>query len=210
VSSNFAAVVDTVVLMYFLLTEQEELLFALLGEPIGLPLSVYDPSEGEVGAASARRRDLLSEMRQVVHHYEVAQRTDKSARETLLRVKRVQALIDSGRIAIIELTDAELRLAARLQDPQTTLELGLKAPLGPGEAACVAIAQGRGLVIATDDTDALRALENLQGNRDFPFERIRKLLIRAAISGLITRGDANFIHAQMREHGFWDKGQPFP
>jgi predicted nucleic acid-binding protein len=196
--------------MYFLLTEQEELLFALLGEPIGLPLTVYDPIEEEAGSVSGRRPDLLSEMRQIVHHYDVAQRTDKAARENLLRVKRVQALVDSRRIAIIKLTDAELRLAARLQDPQTTPEFGLKAPLGPGEAACVAIAQERGLVIATDDTDALRALENLQGRPDFPFERIRKLLIWAATSGLITRGDANFIHSQMRKHGFWDKGEPFP
>lgn len=208
-SSNFATVVDTVVLMYFLLAEQEALLFRLLGEPIALPLSVYDPSDVE-GSGGSPRPDMLSEMRQVERHYEVAQRTDPAAADHLARVSKVQSLVDSGHIVLVALTETELRLAARLQDPATIAEFGLKAPLGPGEAACVAITWERGCVIATDDTDALRALEHLHGDRDFSFERIRKLLIRAAESGMVTRGDANFIHTKMRQFGFWDKGQPFP
>lgn len=208
-SSNFEAVVDTVVLMYFLLTAQEELLFEVLGEPLAVPLTVYDPSEPKDGSGGIRS-DLLSEMHQVIHHYEIAERTDESAHRGLERVKKIEELVNSGRIATVELTASELELTARLQDPDVVSEFGLKAPLGPGEAACVAISWERGCVIATDDADALRSLEHLHGRNDFPFERIRKLLIRAATSGLITRGDANHLHAEMRRAGFWDKGQPFP
>lgn len=47
-------------------------------------------------------------------------------------------------------------------------------------------------------------------NQDFSYERIRKLLIRAAHEGHITPQEANRIHADMRDHGFWDTGRPFP
>jgi hypothetical protein len=63
-------------------------------------------------------------------------------------------------------------------------------------------------VLVTDDTDALRSLEHHKWGH--PFERIRRLLIRAAESKICTRERANEIHREMRHLGFWDREDPFP
>lgn len=192
--------------MYFLLAKQEELLFSLLSEPIAVPLAVHDPGDVDPEGRIVGRADLASEIRQAIRHYEVENKGIDNIRQLSL----VTEFHQSGRLKTVELTTEELRLAATLQTSEGVAQYGLKVALGPGEAACVALAWSRGWTIATDDSDALRVLESLHGNRAFPYERIRKLLIRAAESGLITRGDANYIHAQMTLHGFWDKEQPFP
>lgn len=46
------SVVDTVVLRYFLLIDQIDLLLALLGTPLGVPRIVFDPDEGDVPETS--------------------------------------------------------------------------------------------------------------------------------------------------------------
>lgn len=53
--------VDTVVLLYFLLAEECDLLLTLLGEPIWVPLTVYDPSEQALPPEALRHPELLSE-----------------------------------------------------------------------------------------------------------------------------------------------------
>jgi hypothetical protein len=63
-------------------------------------------------------------------------------------------------------------------------------------------------VFATDDTDALRALE--RHTPGHPYERIRKLLVRAGNGGLCSPDRASAIHREMRSLGFWDRGEPFP
>ena len=103
----------------------------------------------------------------------------------------------------------EQRLADDLQGAGA-FELGLKVPLSPGEAACVAIAIRRQWTIATDDSDALKALAGLQGNSEYHYERIQKLLVRAANEGLVSESGANRIHARIVSYGFWDTGCPFP
>lgn len=57
------------------------------------------------------------------------------------------------------MSDGELALVGRLTSPSGCKQFGLRFPLDPGEASCPAIAVSRGLVLATDDADALRALE---------------------------------------------------
>lgn len=200
---------DTVVLMYFLLVGREELLFSLIGEPIGLPLAVYDPSENPLLDDPRRRSDLLSEMHQAIRHYAIGSRGDPSSKESLDRLCRIQDIYNTKRIQCVVLSPDEANLAAYLQSHDCLTEFGLKFPLGPGEASCVAIAWLRGVCVATDDNDALHVLEQLHDHREFPHERIRRLLVRAATSALITRGDANLIHEEMRRHGFWDTGRPF-
>ena len=59
---------------------------------------------------------------------------------------------------------------ARLTSPGPCGDLGLRFPLDPGEAACLAIAVRRDLVLVTDDADALQALEH--ASPDHPYERI--------------------------------------
>ncbi len=72
----------------------------------------------------------------------------------------------------------------------------------------MAIASERRWVIATDDSDALKALHRITPRH--PYERVRKLLIRAANAGHVTEGEANGIHDDMVRLGFWDRQRPFP
>jgi hypothetical protein len=94
------------------------------------------------------------------------------------RTQRLQVIdrLVGDTMHVIDMTDTELDVFQRLTAEQPD-ELGLILPLDPGEAACVAIAVERGHVLATDDADALRALHRLRP--DHPYERIRRLLIRA-------------------------------
>ncbi|GIV01107.1 MAG: hypothetical protein KatS3mg014_2722 [Actinomycetota bacterium] len=45
------AILDTVVLRYFLLVGRRDLLLALLGNPVQVPRVVFDPDEGDVPRA---------------------------------------------------------------------------------------------------------------------------------------------------------------
>jgi predicted nucleic acid-binding protein len=100
--------------------------------------------------------------------------------------------------------------AAELQSRSVTRHHPIRAPLGAGEAACVAIASRRAWSIVTDDDAALAVMRSIHGEGGFEYERIRKLLIRAGQERLVTNKRANDIHEEMRGLGFWDKGTPFP
>ena len=206
-SSDDKHIVDTVVLLYFLLVGEEDLLCTLIGTPLCVPLAVYDPEDRDLPPTAHRRAELLSEMRQAVGHYESSARLTGDT-DSLSRVRRIDSLYDESRLVPVAMTSEERLLAAKLESDDAR-EYGVRVPLGPGEAACVAISFERDWTIATDDSDALKVLENLHGNRDFRYERIRKLLIRAAEEGHVTHEEANDLHAAMRSHGFWDSGRPF-
>ena len=209
-SSDDPHIVDTVVLLYFLLVERFDLLVELMGDPIPVPFSVYDPEEPRDGnAVASARSDLLSEMRQAIRHYQASARST-SDHSSLERVARVDALSDAGRIRSVPMTEDERNLAASLQSRENLKRHGIRYPLGPGEAACVAIAHTRRWTIATDDTDALTVMKNLNKTGAFRYERIRKLLTRAANERAVSQAEANGIHAEMGIHGFWDAGAPFP
>ena len=62
-------------------------------------------------------------------------------------------------------------------------------------------------MLATDDLDALKALKSCGHTR--PYQRVRKLLVEAAKSNLISRAEANGIHVQMKSLGFWGTQPPF-
>jgi hypothetical protein len=210
VSSDQDHILDTVVLLYFLLVAQGDLLIHLLGGSLTVPLAVYDPEDRSLSDEALRHSELLSEMRQVVRHYEIAARSDQTAVESLQRVRRVDDLYDDDQLTVVTMSPPEALLAAQLQSRDRAADYGLRAPLGPGEAACVAIAWKRDRTIATDDDDALKVLGQLHGSRTYSYERIRKLLVRAADEKRITAAQANNLHAEMRDHGFWDAGTPFP
>ena len=207
-SSDNKYILDTVVLLYFPLADEGELLGKLIGWPFRVPFAVYDPEEQTIQLGSNPQPELLSEMRQVVTYYEgVAKSTGDT--ESLWRVSRVDRLYEEERVVVEAMKPREQRLADKLQGSDAS-QLGLLVPLGPGEAACVAIAHEREWTIVTDDTDALKALAELQGTKHFRYERIRKLLIRAAHEQLITEDIANRIHADMVSRGFWDSISPLP
>ena len=207
-SSDGSHVLDTVVLLYFLLADQEELLGELTGWPFRVPFAVYDPEERAMPLESTPQPDLLSEMRQIVRYYDNIAESNGDT-ESLQRVSRVDRLHDERRLVAEAMDPLEQRLADQLQGPYAS-NFGLQAPLGPGEAACVAIAHRRDWTLVTDDSDALKVLSGLSGDKPYRYERIRKLLVRAADERTITRDQANRIHAEMKAHGFWDSTCPFP
>lgn len=209
-SSEHETITDTVVLLYFLLVGHSDLLTELLGGRIRAPRAVYDPDDRDLDVDALRHSDLLSEMRQSVRHYEVAVRTGDADDQLLQHVQLVDHLYDTGVLEVVDMDPDELLLAASLQSRSVTKRHRIGVPLGAGEAACVAIASRRTWTIVTDDDAALRVMRDLHGATSFTYERIRKLLIRAADEHHITESRANEIHRAMRGLGFWDKGTPFP
>lgn len=203
-STQPECVVDTVVLRYFLLVGEENLLVRLLGSPIGTSRIVYDPAEQEdvpEPSRSEMTRSVAYQRRASADpaHDALAQEQAATNAERLGRVAEIHA---SGRLVVLDLTAAEVGMFSRLTSAALCPEFGLRFPLDAGEAACLAIAVGRGMTLATDDADALRALDQIATAH--PNQRIRRLLVAAAESALVTRDRANAIHREMRRLGFWD------
>lgn len=202
-------IVDTVVLMYFLMAGAEDVLFDRAGRPLAVSRIVYDPEEDEGTPEAA-----LSEMtRSAAYHRRVSNDPARDADARLQaaqnadRLETVHTLHSVGHIVVLDLQGSELELVSSLTSPSGCHAFGLKFPLDPGEAACLAVAVKRQLRLATDDTDALKALRSI--DTEHPYERIRKLLIAAAEAEQISRDHANAIHAEMQRRGFWDNKRPF-
>lgn len=202
-------VVDAVVIHYFLLSGEEKLLLQLVGSPIMVPRIVFDPDDDDSGP----ERNLSEIGRGIRVHQRRATEPERdadaraAASSNAKKLARARDLASKGRIETADLTDSERAMWAHLQSRDGAADLGLRFPLGSGEAACIAIADSRDLVLATDDTDALRALDALRP--DHPYERIGKLLKRAADSRIITRKQARAIYADMCQAGFWGAGVIF-
>ncbi len=202
------AAVDTVVLRHFLFVGRQDLLVVLLGRPLMAPRIVFDPDEGHVpeGAMSEITRSIRVERGRAEDPGRL-----RPARElAAVKADRLGAIYEMhvcGDVEIVDLGADELELFARLTSADGARDLGMRFGLDPGEAACVALAVHRGWVLATDDQDALTALEALDPGH--AYERVRRLLRRAAEEGLITATQANELHAEMRRLGFRDTGSPF-
>lgn len=207
-------ITDTSVLMYFLLADAFELLLKLLGSPIQVPIDVYDPEDAQTENAWQRRRgkqreNIFSEVRRGIMHYDIKAAKGGSD-EDLMRLRQVDTKYSEGRILPIRMRSEERNLAAALMSVKGAKKYGINSVLGAGEAACVAIAHHRKWVIATDDNGAFRVMDFLHDGRTYRYERIRKLLKRAADEGLIMKSEANRIHRVMTIKSFWDKELPFP
>lgn len=211
-------VIDTVVLHYFLVVDRAALLLKLLDPPVGVPRIVFDPDDGEGIEA------MVSELRQNILYEERVARSAipnedeepngelHSARSTAEaraeRLRQIEGIVEDGAVQIVDLTEDELDLFGQLTSREPDPALGILIALDDGEAACLAIAINRGWTLATDDGDALRVLDRLQSGHDY--ERIRRLLARAATDGHVTMAEANQIHHGMQVAGFWDRVLPFP
>lgn len=205
--SDLPAVVDTVVLRYFLLVDQFDLLLQVLGAPIMVPRIVYDPDD--------RNNEVVhSEMARSIQHQKgraadpnVSQAERERAMEFAGKLSSIHGHLLSDRITPVEMNHQERFLYSQLCSDESSSEYGTAFSLNDGEAACLAIAVERKWVLVTDDNDALRALRVLR--QDHPYRRIRRILIDAAEAGLVDLAVANRIHAEMRRCGFWDTTPPF-
>ena len=208
-SESPEAIVDTVVLRYFLLVDGVGLLLELLGARVGTSRIVYDDDEAPHLPEDARSEITRSIVYQRRASADPARDADarREAAQNAERLQHVEGLHASGQLVILDMSDEELALVGRLTSSEGRRQFGLRFPLDPGEAACLAIAVTRSLVLTTDDSDALGALARHVPAH--PYERIRKLLIRAGDGGLCTAERANEIHREMRGLGFWDRDDPF-
>jgi len=203
------AVVDTVVLRYFLFVARQDLLLALLGRPLMVPRVVFDPDEGDVPEVA------MSEVTRSIRFQRAAAadpgRLPAAKARAATNAERLRAIHEMharGDVEVVNLDSDELVLFARLTSIDGARGLGLRFAIQPGEAACVALAVRRGWTLVTDDGDALMALEDLDPGH--AYERIRRLLQRAAQQGLISREEANELHAEMRRLGFRDRESLVP
>ncbi len=204
------AVVDTVVLHYFLLVSRADLLIRLLGAPVHVPRIVFDPDESDATPPGA-----MSELTRGIDHHHRRQRdrtlSESVRQEAAERARNLEVahhLAAQGELMVADMTDAERSMFARLTAREHIAEFGLRFPLGSGEAACLTIAIQRNWTFVTDDNDALGVMKRLDSGHDY--ERIRRLLYRAGEERLVSRSEANAIHQSMRLAGFWDNQPPFP
>ena len=201
-------IVDTVVLRYFLLAGQFDLLAEVLEDQIMVSRIVYDPvDEGRDVVHSEMDRSIQFQERRAAN-LELSADERERAWRFASRLAMIYDLHTSIRIAIADMSRQERELYAKLVSPDHSHEYGLAFPLGDGEAASIAIAVERECTLATDDNDALKALHSLRP--DHPYLRIRRILINAADLGFIDPAEANRIHSEMRNCGFWDRKSPFP
>lgn len=205
-----AVITDSVILHYFLLSGHAQLLIDLLARPLRTSRIVYDPDQEPSvppGAMSEMSRAIDWHQRRVIDRsLSIARRTEAEIAAERLAV--IHTLYQQGDLVAVDMSELEQALYAELTNPHHCATYQLALPLDPGEAACVAIAVERHWTLATDDTDALKGLE--VASPGHAYERIRKLLIRAANKGRLTREAANVIHDEMTSYGFWDRQRPFP
>lgn len=186
------------------------MLFELLGTPISVPDAVYAPDEEHVV-----NEHLVSEIERSIRWHRMAagdrrRPDDKRGQAAGLaeRLLEVREHVDRDRIVVEHLSAAEVMLFARLTSFEHVEEFGTVAPLGAGEAACIAMAHERSMTLVTDDNDALKAFDAVKPGG--AYERIRKLLIRAVTEGLIDESEANLIFNKMVVLGFYGDRVPFP
>lgn len=203
-------IIDTSVLSNFLLVGGADLLMKLLGTPLQVPLAVYDSDEIGKRHQAGSLGEGLSEIGKGILHFTHRQREDGNGlAEDLERISEVDLLYNSGQLVTIELMSEERDLFIALNTGAAMAEFGFRGVIGAGESACIAIAYFRRWTIATDDNLAHKVMRQLSGG-DYSYERTRKLLVRAADENLISKSEANRLHSEIVNKGFWDKELPFP
>lgn len=208
-SSEPRAVADTVVLRYLLFVDRLDLLLDLVGRPLLVPRVVFDPDEEDPPDLMASEvLQSIRYQRRVTTDPARDEATRGTASENASALERMAGAYGPDGLRAVDMDAEERRLASSLTSPSGCGAFGLILPLGAGEAACIAIAVQRGLCLVTDDGDALKALRSMEPA--LPYDRIRRLLIRAADERRIMPVEANALHDRMRQRGFYDVERPFP
>jgi hypothetical protein len=204
-SPDRPVVFDTVVINYFLAAGEIRLLAGLFGGALSIPRVVFDPDEADDG-----REEAMSELRRGLHlHRRRSQEPDSApdvrARsiEVLPEYEKLPELATSGLLMVVDLSETELGLYARLRDNAHVRQYGRVAGLGPGEAAILSLCHSRAWCPATDDTDAIAVARVLLPGVT-PL-RIRSLLMLAVDQGAVDAARATAIHERMKSLGFWDR-----
>ena len=172
-----------------------------------VPRAVYDPEDaGREDARSVSELEAgLRRHRRIAVDSELSPAQRERSMEARPHFEELPGLVTDGTLTPLHLTLEELRVYAQLRDPGFIRTYGLTVPLGAGEAAALAIAEGRAMRLATNDQDCIKVASARHG--DFLPLRIRGLLRSAVELGLVAREEASSIHLAMISMGFWDKGR---
>jgi predicted nucleic acid-binding protein len=201
-------VCDTVVVNYFLVTGRFTLLTGVLGGVVRVPTAVFDPGEDEKLADSAlselRRGSRLHERR--AQDVRLPRRIRDKSATVLPHFQKLDEYCTDGSLVAIALAAAELNRYAQIRDRRYVRQFGVKAELGRGEAAMLALASARSWGYATDDDDAIKVGTALMP--DVKPWRIRSLLRECVTQRLCSSDEAKQAHGEMIAHGFWDRGEP--
>lgn len=90
-----------------------------------------------------------------------------------------------------------LPVLALSPEEQATFQL-IHLRLGAGEASCLAVAQHRGLRVATDDGDARRYAQRT----GIPVSGTLGILVHLVRNHALTLQEGNALLAEMRQHGY--------
>jgi predicted nucleic acid-binding protein len=195
VSQHEPLVCDTTPVRYFALVGQFAILVRVLGGEVCVPRQVMDPDEDPDGIES-----LVSEIGQS-ERYWAKRSVDPEAMQNWDRLRKLRARDD---IRVVDLEDEELGAFAEMISPRYTKSIGLAGPLGPGEAAVIAIAESRDWTAAMDDALARQVL--LRRSPGTSVVTTRELLRRAVAQGVLDSLGAQLIYDDMLAKGY--RGPP--
>jgi predicted nucleic acid-binding protein len=162
-----------------------------LGAPILVPRQVFDREDrvDEYGT-------LVSEIGDSERHYK--RRSGTSAEDTD-KWSRLRSIRQRTDIAVLDLTEEEDEAYTELRSRTFTRSRGLVTPLGPGEAAVIAIAENRRNRAVVDDGPARRILNERSPGTEILTTRD---VLRAAAGQSIESPEAEIIYEDMLAEGY--------
>ena len=140
---------------------------------------------------------MVSEVGASERHFQRKARTDPEATD---RWSRLRALRQRDDIEVLDLTDQEEEVYVRIRSRAFTRDHGFAAPLGAGESAVIAIADGRGCPAVIDDGPARRVLDELSPGHEVM--TTREVLRVAAGGDLISSAEAQILYGDMLAEGY--------
>jgi predicted nucleic acid-binding protein len=185
-------VCDTTTLRYFTIIGQFDLLARALGGRVSTPRQVFD-DEDDVDTPGV----LVSELGASERYY---RRRSVRGIEATDKWSRLRALRQRDDIEILDLTDDEEASYVDLRSAELARSYGLAGPLGPGEAAVIAIADRRRWRAAIDE-HAGRSILN-DRSPGHPVVTTRDLVRIAATRGFISSPEAEIVYTDMLAEGF--------
>jgi len=195
VSQYEPLVCNTTPVRYFALVGQFDILVRVLGGEVWVPRQVMDPDEDPDGIES-----LVSEIARS-ERYWAKRSVDPEATQNWDRLRKLRARDD---IRVVDLEDDELGAFSEMISPRYTNSIGLAGPLGPGEAAVIAIVESRAWTAAMDDALAREVL--LRRSPGTGVVTTRGLLRRAVAQGVLESPGAQLIYDDMLAKGY--RGPP--
>jgi predicted nucleic acid-binding protein len=195
VSQHEPLVCDTTPIRYFVLVGQFDILVRVLGGNVCVPRQVMDPDEDPDGIES-----LVSEIARS-ERYWAKRSVDPEATQNWDRLRKLRARDD---IRVVDLEDDELGAFSEMVSPGYAKSIGLAGPLGPGEAAVIAIAESRAWTAAMDDALAREVL--LRRSPGTGIVTTRDLLRRAVAQGALESPGAQLVYDDMLAKGY--RGPP--